>query len=111
MQPNVLRFLFHMAFRAGTWKSIAQECETGISSVFNFNPAMKNRLSFPVRFTLDQEDAIERLAVENRISRAEVVRLAVEQFLAQLKDKGETVVPRVVKASSLTGSGAKARGK
>ena len=72
---------------------------------------MKSKQSFPVRFTPDQEDAIERLAEENAISRAEVVRLAVEQFLAQLGDGGELTVSRVIRGSSLAAGATRARGK
>ena len=74
-------------------------------------PAIQNRQSLPVRFTPAQENAIERLAEENAISRAEVVRLAVEQFLAQLDDKGEMTVSRVIKAAPRREGEARARGR
>jgi len=73
---------------------------------------MKRTQSLPVRFTLEQENAITRIAEENGLSRAEVVRLSVMQFLAQLDASGELTVQRVIKAPATAGAGGtKARGK
>jgi hypothetical protein len=59
---------------------------------------MRKKQSFPVRFTPELEDAVRRTAEANGISRAEVVRLAVTQFLAQLGEAGRLVVEQVVRA-------------
>ena len=65
---------------------------------------MKRKLSLPVRFTPEQESAISQIAEENGLSRAEVVRMAVAQFLSELNAKGEMIVEKVIHAP---GPGAK----
>ena len=77
----------------------------------SFTPRMRRKQSLPVRFTLEQENTIARIAETNGISRAEVVRLAVIQFLAQLDESGELTVARVIKAPGPPESGTKARRK
>ena len=54
--------------------------------------------ALPVRFTAEQLAAIEAISQDSGLSRSEVIRLAVDQFLAQLNDKGEVVVEKIIKA-------------
>lgn len=54
--------------------------------------------ALPVRFTAEQLAAIEAISQDSGLSRSEIIRLAVDQFLAQLNDKGEVVVEKVIKA-------------
>ena len=67
--------------------------------------AMRRKQSLPVRFTLEQEDAIAQIADANGISRAEVVRLAVIQFLTELNQNGKLTVAHVIKAPGVAKAG------
>jgi hypothetical protein len=55
-------------------------------------------VALPVRFTSEQERVIGQIAEANGLSKSEVVRLAVTQFLAQLRENKELVVSQVVRS-------------
>jgi hypothetical protein len=59
---------------------------------------MNKKVALPVRFTSEQERVIGQIAEANGLSKSEVVRLAVTQFLAQLRENKELIVSQVVRS-------------